>query len=134
VEPVTGRETEVAWTFSAAERATLGRMDVGEATRATLRTWCRKEALLKAFGLGLDDVLACGALADDDPRKWIAPRAVAGAWWLADLPTPGDHVAAVAAAAPAAAVVVEQVSGRDLLAPRRPPQPGRMPAAAGAWA
>ena len=59
------------------------------------RVWVRKEALLKAYGLGLA-VDPSDILLDDDGRAmWYSRHQPPGAVWLRDLAAPG-HVMAVA--------------------------------------
>ena len=69
------------------ERATAG-------TDPT-RTWVRKEALLKAYGLGLAVDPGDIRLDHDGLATWDSPHPAPGAVWLRDLDVPG-HVVAVA--------------------------------------
>jgi 4'-phosphopantetheinyl transferase len=76
-----------------------------------LRTWVRKEAVLKAAGTGLAVSPRTVAVAPPD-----APAAVVGgAYALVDLDAPAGAVAALAVAAPGP-VVVESLDGNAVLA------------------
>jgi len=59
------------------------------------RVWVRKEALIKAYGLGLAVDPSDVRLDDDGLAAWDSPHRPPGAVWLRDLAVPG-HVAAVA--------------------------------------
>lgn len=59
------------------------------------RVWVRKEALLKAYGLGLAVDPSDVRLDDDGLASWDSPHRPHGEVWLRDLVVPG-HVAAVA--------------------------------------
>jgi phosphopantetheinyl transferase len=75
--------------------------DVADAVAVT-RLWCRKEAVLKARGVGLGG----------QPPDTIDVRdPVAGGWHLGDLDCPPGWVAAVAAAAPFRRIAVLEWSG-----------------------
>ena len=62
-----------------------------------MRLWCRKEALLKAQGVGLAVVSLTGI----DVRSELVQG-----WHLADLPLPGDWVGAIATRSRAAPTIV----------------------------
>jgi 4'-phosphopantetheinyl transferase len=59
------------------------------------RVWVRKEALLKAYGLGLAVDPSDVRLDDDGLASWDSPHRPPGVVWLRDLAVPG-HVVAVA--------------------------------------
>jgi 4'-phosphopantetheinyl transferase len=59
------------------------------------RVWVRKEALLKAYGLGLAVDPSDIRLDDDGLATWDSPHRPPGPVWLRDLAVPG-HVVAVA--------------------------------------
>jgi 4'-phosphopantetheinyl transferase len=59
------------------------------------RAWVRKEALLKAYGLGLAVDPSDIHLDDDGLVAWDSPHRPPGAVWLRDLAVPG-HVVAIA--------------------------------------
>lgn len=59
------------------------------------RAWVRKEALLKAYGLGLAVDPRDVRLDEDGLASWDSPAPAPGAVWLRDLDVPG-HVVAVA--------------------------------------
>ena len=59
------------------------------------RVWVRKEALLKAYGLGLSVDPSQVRIDDDGLAAWDSPHPRPAAVWLRDLAVPG-HVAAVA--------------------------------------
>jgi 4'-phosphopantetheinyl transferase len=61
----------------------------------TTRVWVRKEALLKAYGLGLAVDPSQVGLDDDGLAVWDSRHERPGAVWLRDLAVPG-HVSAVA--------------------------------------
>ena len=65
--------------------------------RGVVRLWCRKEALLKADGVGL----AVVALTEIDVRNELVQG-----WHLADLPLHGDWVGAIATRSRAAPTIV----------------------------
>ncbi|MEZ4735009.1 MAG: 4'-phosphopantetheinyl transferase superfamily protein [Caldilineaceae bacterium] len=87
--------------FSPHEQATLARLPVAEQLPAFFRCWTRKEAFIKARGMGLSlpldqfDV----TLAPDDPAQLLATRddpQEATRWTLSDLPCPAGYAAALA--------------------------------------
>jgi len=59
------------------------------------RVWVRKEALIKAYGLGLAVDPSDVRLDDDGLAAWDSPAPAPGSVWWRDLDVPG-HVAAVA--------------------------------------
>lgn len=88
--------------FSLAERAALAALPPGQRTRAFYRCWTRKEAFVKARGLGLRAPLGSFdvTLAPGEPARLLACREAgvdAGAWSLDDLDLPPGYVGAVAA-------------------------------------
>lgn len=64
----------------------------------TTRVWVRKEALLKAYGLGLAVNPSDVRLDDDGLVTWDSDHRPPGTVWLRDLAVPG-HVAAIAVTA-----------------------------------
>lgn len=66
----------------------------GEPSTDRARTWTRKEALLKAYGLGLAVDPAAVRLADDGVTAWPSDLPRPGPVWWRDLDLP-DHVGAV---------------------------------------
>jgi 4'-phosphopantetheinyl transferase len=85
--------------FSANERAVLDRVGEEEKQRGFYRTWTRKEAVLKAEGVGLDAPLEAldttGDIARWDPAMPGAIRA-ARRWYVHDLEVVSGHAAALA--------------------------------------
>ena len=68
-------------------------MSAGSAqSRAFLRLWVRKEALVKAAGTGLSEPVALARLDIRDDKVAYAGQH----WHLTDLTTPSDVVAAIA--------------------------------------
>jgi 4'-phosphopantetheinyl transferase len=96
-----------------AELAELESHEPSEQTEVLLRYWTRKEALLKAAGLGLavDPRLIELPPADGSPRPLAVPDALGRSsdWWIADLVLQG-YVAAVAADVKAARVRLLQLA------------------------
>ncbi len=84
------RPTSRASTTSPCTRASAPRLRT-DPTRA----WVRKEALLKAYGLGLAVDPSDVRLDDDGLAAWDSRHRPPGAVWLRDLAVPG-HVVAVA--------------------------------------
>lgn len=75
--------------FSPAERSALQSVDAARAGDAFLRTWTRKEAVLKAAGEGLSPDLAAWDTASGP--------LVRGRWAVREIGAPEGHVASVAA-------------------------------------
>ncbi|MDH2387779.1 4'-phosphopantetheinyl transferase superfamily protein [Streptomyces sp. HNM0663] len=96
--PAPATALDVAAQLHSAERTelrSLGRLDrSAELAAAFARCWTRKEALLKAKGVGLNEELTL-TYVGTGPRP--APQ---NGWLLADLPAPTGCAAAVAVAAP----------------------------------
>ena len=92
--------------FSPAERAELAALPPALAPGGFCRAWTRKEAFIKAIGLGLHMALDAFDVSLD-PRTPATLRAVrdpaypAAAWHLRDLPIDRDHAAALVLASPA---------------------------------
>lgn len=93
-----------ARSFHPAENEAIAAASADELAACFLRIWTRKEAVLKAVGIGLGypldafDVLAV----NDEGAIAIAPHGMLGATqcWLQDLALQNDYVAAVATLAP----------------------------------
>jgi len=87
--------------FSAHEQATLARLPASEQLPAFFRGWVRKEAFIKARGMGLSLALDQFdvTLAPDEPAQLLATRdepLEAARWALCDLPCPSGYAAALA--------------------------------------
>lgn len=85
--------------LSPLERATLHRLADGERAAATLRCWVRKEALLKAAGLGIADGLDRFSVTCSGPARLIEsrlPPLAVSDWSLARVPLPPPWTGAVA--------------------------------------
>lgn len=87
--------------FSPYEQATLARLPASEQLPAFFRGWTRKEAFIKARGMGLSlpldqfDV----TLTPDEPAQLLATRddpQEVTRWTLSDLPCPAGYAAALA--------------------------------------
>lgn len=93
--------------FAAGEAEAIAALREPARTRAFLRLWTRKEALLKAAGRGLGGGLD---VPTGDGRGWAAVDAPGfGSFWVTDLDVGGEHVGALAAvrATPAPPRVVD---------------------------
>jgi 4'-phosphopantetheinyl transferase len=88
--PDPGTVTDVASQLHPTERTELAALPAAERPAAFTRCWTRKEALLKAIGVGLNEELSL-TLVGIGPQP--APQAD---WLLADLPTDPGYAAAVA--------------------------------------
>ena len=85
-----------------------------DATTSSTQVWTRKEALLKACGLGLDVDPATFRLDVDGIGAWTSSAPAPGPVWWRDLQLP-DHVSAVAVLpAPGAAPIDLSVGARGL--------------------
>ncbi|WP_249669494.1 4'-phosphopantetheinyl transferase family protein [Cellulomonas hominis] len=88
-----------------------------------LRTWVRKEAVLKAAGTGLTVDPRALVIADGVPRPTVRTTSAeldppAGArWWLTDLDLGDDHLAALAGTTPGSAAPEVRVTAVDLTDP-----------------
>lgn len=90
--------------FSPHEQAVLAQLPVAEQLPAFFRCWSRKEAFIKARGMGLSLALDQFdvTLAPTDPPRLLATRddpQEASRWTLCDLPCPAGFAAALAVAA-----------------------------------
>ncbi|MGW6454789.1 4'-phosphopantetheinyl transferase family protein [Streptomyces sp. NPDC055078] len=88
--PDPGTVADVATQLHPRERAELAALPAGERAAAFVRCWTRKESLLKATGVGLNEELSrtyVGAGPEPAARK---------GWSLGDLPVPPGYAAAVA--------------------------------------
>jgi 4'-phosphopantetheinyl transferase len=88
-------EAEGAADFAGFEDVALHRGERGTNPADRTRAWVRKEALLKAYGLGLIIDPRDVGLDDGGLATWDSPHRPPGAVWLRDLAVPG-HVVAVA--------------------------------------
>ena len=98
--------------FHAAERAALATLAADARREAFFRCWTRKEAYLKAVGVGLAGGLArCRVSLDHEHAALLDVAwdpAEAGRWWMASWqPRPG-YIAALCAAQPQTAVVFHE--------------------------
>jgi 4'-phosphopantetheinyl transferase len=99
-----GRDHEglAARFFAPQEVATLNALAADRRTEAFLRCWTRKEAVLKAVGIGLSFPLdrLVVTLAPNVPARMLAfdgTPAAAANWWLEHLEPAPDYVGALAA-------------------------------------
>ncbi len=88
-------EAEGAADFAGFEDVALHPGERATTTADPTRVWVRKEALLKAYGLGLAVDPSDVRLDDDGLAAWDSSHRPPGAVWLRDLAVPG-HVMAVA--------------------------------------
>jgi 4'-phosphopantetheinyl transferase len=88
-------ETEGAADFAGFEDVALHRDERAHTADDPTRVWVRKEALLKAQGLGLAVDPRDVRLGDDGLESWDSPHQLPRTVWLRDLAVPG-HVIAVA--------------------------------------
>ena len=88
-------EAEGAADFAGFEDVALHRDERAHAADDPARVWVRKEALLKAHGLGLAVDPRDVRLGDDGLESWDSPHPPPRTVWLRDLAVPG-HVIAVA--------------------------------------
>jgi 4'-phosphopantetheinyl transferase len=94
--------SETACRFLCAEEAEeVASMDVGEQTRALVRTWTRKEAIVKATGEGLSmalDGFRVAVLPHEHPAvvHFGGDRNAAKEWILTDLPVPEGYAGSLA--------------------------------------
>lgn len=99
LRPVADYERLARATFSPAESATLMRLPPDRRLESFLACWTRKEALLKASGLGLTgSPAACEvSVSADEPARLVA-MPEAWSWSLEDLPPMPGYVSALAVA------------------------------------
>ena len=88
-------EAEGAAEFAGFEDVVLHPGERGAASADRTRVWVRKEALLKAYGLGLAVDPGDVMLDHDRIASWDSHHRPPGAVWLREVAVPG-HVAAVA--------------------------------------
>jgi 4'-phosphopantetheinyl transferase len=88
-------EAEGAADFAGVEDVALHPGERATTPADPTRVWVRKEALLKAYGLGLVVDPSDVRLDDEGLATWDSPHRPPGAVWLRDLAVPG-HVMAVA--------------------------------------
>jgi 4'-phosphopantetheinyl transferase len=88
-------EAEGAADFAGFEDVALHPGERATTPADSTRAWVRKEALLKAYGLGLAVDPSDVRLGDDGLVSWDSPHRPPGAVWLRDLAVPG-YVLAVA--------------------------------------
>jgi 4'-phosphopantetheinyl transferase len=85
--------------FSQAERDVVAKLAEDQKQRGFYGIWTRKEAVLKAMGIGLDAPIAAldvtGAVASWDPARPGVPS-TAGRWWVHDLDVAPGYAAALA--------------------------------------
>lgn len=101
--------------FAEEERAALDALSAEERTAAFHRTWVRKEAFIKAIGVGIGYGLARFAVSSDaGPARLLRIDADARAdesWQLVDVPVPAGYAAALVAPARAQRFVWDDWSG-----------------------
>jgi 4'-phosphopantetheinyl transferase len=99
--PTAGGEVIVERFFSHAERERYSRLPVEDRPLSFLRGWTRKEAYLKASGAGLSRPLSGVevTISPAEPPRLLTTGGADNAsdWWLADVPSWGSYVGAVAA-------------------------------------
>jgi 4'-phosphopantetheinyl transferase len=87
--------------FSVSEREQYSRLPDADRPLSFLRGWTRKEAYLKASGVGLSRPLSDVevTIAPGEPPRLVTTGGAdqASDWWLADVPSRGSYVGAVAA-------------------------------------
>ena len=86
-------EAEGAANFAGFEDVALHRNERAPAPGDPTRVWVRKEALLKAYGLGLAVDPSEVRLDDDGLAVWDSRHPSPGAVWMRDLAVPGHAVA-----------------------------------------
>lgn len=105
--PIADIERLAAHTFSPAEQATLASCPPAQYLAAFYNCWTRKEALIKALGLGLHcplDSFDVTCLPGDPARILRGPPG-GGHWSLAALDAPAGYAAASAVAGPPRPIV-----------------------------
>lgn len=100
--------------FAPCERERLQGLRAPQRTRAFFECWTRKEALLKAIGLGLGGAMheVAVSFADGAPARLLRGNEHTGdpaTWWLQALAVPQGYVAAVAVHAKAPLELVRRV-------------------------
>jgi 4'-phosphopantetheinyl transferase len=83
--------------LSASEQSALASMSEGDRPLALLKTWVRKEALLKAAGIGLNYPMTMVTLADCGHGPEVVEWALDGHPWLTDLSLGTGYVCSLAA-------------------------------------
>lgn len=98
--------------FAPAEAAALARLAAAEREAAFFRCWTRKEAYVKALGLGLAAPLADFEVtfAPGEPARFKRLPAGAGGWSLHDLAVQDGYAAALAHSGPPRALTVCRVA------------------------
>ena len=87
--------------FAPQERALLARLPPPEQLALFYRLWTRKEALVKALGLGLAYPLTSLSVAQETRGGPVAVEVPGwGRFWVCDLPAPPGHAAACASREP----------------------------------
>jgi len=87
--------------FSAEEQRLVAELDVDAQAEAFTRIWVRKEACLKAAGLGIGGDLTGFSVGLDDPGVCVPTSDERGVVWaLQELLAPGGYCAAVATSVP----------------------------------
>ena len=97
VEPVRGDsdiEDIAQHVFTEDEQAYLASVPDGERRAAFYSLWTRKEALVKAAGVGIEHLAATSALRS--PATLVDERGEARQYWVQELDSPADHKLAVA--------------------------------------
>lgn len=101
VRPIPEVEAIMRSAFSAGEQARWRALPEEQKQKAFFRGWTRKEAYLKAVGVGLSHPLnrVEVTFALDEPARLLrvdGDSRQATKWSLADLPLPGDYIGALA--------------------------------------
>jgi 4'-phosphopantetheinyl transferase len=117
LRPVEDADAIASRVFSASEAAAIAAVDPAQRDRAFLTCWTRKEAFLKALGLGLIADTRCVEVGvEPDPRRVVLPPGAASAGSTVELTvaTRDVHESAVAALAIAGAAPVFHYKRRSL--------------------
>jgi len=103
--------------FAPRELTTFGLLPLSEQSNEFIRCWCRKEAFVKALGLGLSIPLPAFELLATDPmspgpRRIATARFNADGWRVWDICLDDRHMAALAVEGPVSALRVWTLSAK----------------------